>query len=156
MHEDAQQRALVCVVRRPADLELAREQGWYRIPVARAPRQIAADYLAFYQTGAFGAERWSIRWIAQVLALRVAPRIELLPDQASHPRALQRYYCYTIGELEPLAAPIPARRLRRLAFIPTTLAALRQATDVAQLWRLADPAHPDVWGAGIGRRAVRG
>lgn len=154
---DVQSEAvLVCLLRRPAELERARTQGWYRIPISTAPRQLAVAYLAFYQSAAFGAERWSIRWIAPVLSLRVARRVDLLPEEASHPRAQASYYCYALGPLEALAAPIRARRLRRLAFIPTTMAALEQATDVSQLWRLAAPAPPDVWGAGIGRRAVRG
>jgi hypothetical protein len=155
MADERSEAALVCLIRRPAELERVRQEGWYRIPISTAPRQLAVACLAFYQSAAFGPERWSIRWVAPVLSLRVARRVELLPEEASHPRAQASYYCYTLGPLEALAAPIRARRLRRLAFIPTTVAALDQATDVSQLWRLAAPTPPDVWGAGIGRRAVR-
>ena len=53
---------LVVVVNDPADLARARDEGWYRIPLDRAPRRIAADYLAFYQTGAFPPEeRWAVQ-----------------------------------------------------------------------------------------------
>ena len=41
---------LVVVVNDPADLARARDDGWYWNPLDRAPRRIAADYLAFYQT----------------------------------------------------------------------------------------------------------
>jgi hypothetical protein len=42
---------LVAVLNNPRDLEIARLLGWYRIPLRSAPKVIAVDYLAFYQTG---------------------------------------------------------------------------------------------------------
>jgi hypothetical protein len=150
---DYEQQALVCVVTHPADLERA-GRGWYRIPVARAPRGLAAEYLAFYLTAAFGEQRWSIRSIAAVQAVRLAQRAELLPEEPLHPRASQRYYCFELGALQDLPAPIPSRRLRRTTFIPTTISALLAARDVSQLRRASQAELPDVWGAGIGRRAV--
>ena len=61
------------VVNDPADLARAHDEGWYRIPLDRAPRRIAADYLAFYQTGAFPPEeRWAVRWLAPVQEYRLA------------------------------------------------------------------------------------
>ena len=44
---------LVAVVNQPDDLRRAASDGWYRIPQRRAPRRVGADFLAFYQTGAF-------------------------------------------------------------------------------------------------------
>ena len=41
---------LVAVMTDPRDLEIARLFGWYRIPLRTAPKVIAVDYLAFYQT----------------------------------------------------------------------------------------------------------
>jgi hypothetical protein len=149
---DPEARVLVCVVTRPLDLELARTQGWYRVPVQRAPRALAAAYLAFYQTGAFGAERWAVRYLAAVRRVTLAARRELLPGEAGHPRAAERYYRFDIGPLRALPLPVPARRLRRVTFIPTTMGQLLRARDVAELWRppedgaaLADA----VWGAGV-------
>jgi hypothetical protein len=141
--------ALVCVMPRPADMTRAQTEGWYRIPLARALRRLAADYLAFYQTGAFGAERWSIRVIAAVQRIDILQRRVLLPEEPTHPRADERYYQFTIGPLEALPAPICSRRLRRITFIPTTLARLLYARDVADLWIAAPPATNAVWGAGI-------
>ncbi|NJN44676.1 MAG: hypothetical protein HC806_08140 [Anaerolineae bacterium] len=47
---------LVAIIPSPRDLEIARVLGWYRIPLRRAPKVVAVDYLAFYQpTGGFGA-----------------------------------------------------------------------------------------------------
>jgi hypothetical protein len=149
-------RVLVAVVTRPRDLEKARDEGWYRVPLARAPRTLAAAYLAFYQTAAFGAERWAVRYIAAVRAVDIATRVALLPDEPGHPRAAERYYRFALGPLEALPAPVPSRRLRRVTFIPTTFGQLLRARDVVELW------HPDedaraawegLWGAGVNRRS---
>ena len=48
---------LVAVMNDPRDLEIARLLGWYRIPLRTAPKVVYVDYLAFYQTGAFGDAR---------------------------------------------------------------------------------------------------
>jgi len=53
---------LVAVLNNQPDFERARDEGWYRIPLKRAPRRIAAEYLAFYQTGAFGDDGCAVNW----------------------------------------------------------------------------------------------
>jgi hypothetical protein len=150
-------RVLVVVVTRPSDLLLAREQSWYRVPVAHAPARLAADHLAFYQTAAFGAERWSIRFYAPVLRYSIATRLELLPDEPRHPRAGERYYRIALGPMAALPMPIPAARLRRVVFIATSFGQLRRATDVRQLWRPPEHGAPDdgLWGAGLAGRSIR-
>jgi hypothetical protein len=148
-------RVLVAIINRPRDLAAARDEGWYRIPLARAPRALHAEYLAFYQTAAFGSERWAVRYLAAVRAVNIATRAELLPTEAGHPHANERYYRFAIGPLFVLAAPLLSRRLRRIAFIPTTIGQLLRARDLNELW------HPDeditdgweeLWGAGVNRR----
>jgi hypothetical protein len=124
---------LVAVVRNPADLERARQEGWYRIPLARAPRPLASDYLALYLTSACGEERWSVRYVAEVWSYDLKRRRELIAD-ASHPRAEGLYYCLRLGPLQALARPVPARSLRRVTFIHTTLERLLSAEDVRELW----------------------
>jgi hypothetical protein len=148
---------LVAVVTRPRDLAIARERGWYRLPLARAPARLAADYLAFYQTAAFGDERWSVRHYAPVLRYRVVTRLELLPDEPGHPRATERYYRIDIGPLAALPLPVPATRLRRVVFIPTRFGQLRRAADVRELWRPPEDAGlgDDLWGAGLAGRSIR-
>jgi hypothetical protein len=150
-------RVLVCLLTHPADLARIRDERWYRIPVVRAPRMLTADHLAFYLASGFGAERWAVRYIARVVAVRVATRIELIPSEPAHPRAGERYYRFALGELQRLPQAIPSRRLRRITFIPTTLQQLERARDLVELWRTqeAPDAWGDVWGAGIGRRSLR-
>lgn len=154
----ANTRILVVVMTNPRDMAKAREEGWYRIPLARAPRALAAEYLAFYQTAAFGAERWAVRTIAEVYAVGITTRAALLPAEADHPRAADRYYRFSIGPLFALPAPLPSRRLRRLTFIATTYGQLLRANDVADLWRPPEDAAEgweSLWGAGVNMLATR-
>jgi hypothetical protein len=148
-------RVLVAVVTRPRDLAAARDEGWYRVPLARAPRALHAEYLAFYQTAAFGAERWAVRYLAEVRAVSIAVRAVLLPEEAGHPRAGERYYRFALGPLLTLPVPLPSRRLRRISFIPTTAGQLLRARDVAELWRPPEDTEQGwdvMWGAGVNRR----
>ena len=148
-------RVLIAVVTRPCDLATARAEGWYRIPLLRAPRALAAEYLAFYQTAAFGDERWSVRYLAAVQAVGLARRAELLPAEAQHPRAAERYYRFALGRLTALPTPLPSRRLRRICFIPTTYGQLLRAHDVAELWHPREDAAAnwgELWGAGVNQR----
>jgi len=126
--------ALVVLVNNLADWRRVQEEHWYRIPLRRAPRLAGAAYLAFYHSGAFEEERWSIRWYAPVRSVQVLPRHMLIPDEPAHPRAQELYLRYDLGPLEALPAPVPSRRLRRVTFIPTTLERLLSAGDVSQLW----------------------
>lgn len=147
-------QVLVCIITRPKDLALAREQHWYRIPMLHAPRGLAADAVAFYQTAAFGADRWRVRWVAPLLRISIASRRELLPDEPHHPRAAQLYYRLELGALEQLPLTLTSRRLRRVTFIPTSYGQLLRAGDLRELWHPpeAGPAGAAVWGAGVGRR----
>lgn len=125
---------LVVVLTRPKDLQIAREEGWYRIPARHAPRRLAAEYLAFYLTGAFGEERWAVRYYAAVRRYHLATRAELLPDEPNHPRAHDLYYRVEIGPLQELPRPIPSHRLRRITFIMTDLERLFAAREINDLW----------------------
>ncbi|MEM8534889.1 MAG: hypothetical protein AAGF95_28875 [Chloroflexota bacterium] len=148
-------RVLVAVVTRTKDLTCVREEHWYRVPVRRAPRNLAAEYLAFYQTAAFGAERWAVRYIAPILQIDIVPRQTLLPDEADHPRATERYYRFTLGPLWRLPTPVPSRRLRRITFISTSMGQLLRAHDVVDLWHPPDDVsaiEDAVWAAGVNQR----
>lgn len=145
--DPADSPALVVVVNDPADLARAQELGWYRIPLVRAPQRVAAEHLAFYQTAAFPpGERWAVRWLAPVRSYRIVRRRDLLPEDADHPRADDRYYRVDLGPLTSLPRPIPSRRLRRITFIPTTLGRLLEAEEINDLW-VKSPAQERLWAA---------
>lgn len=111
---------LVAVMTKPRDLEIARLLGWYRIPLRSAPKVIAVDYLAFYQTGTFGEYKWRIQYLAPVRGHELTTRAELLQDEYDHPRARDEYYKIQIGSLVQLPQPILAKTWRRITFLYTT------------------------------------
>ena len=130
---------LVAVVPRSEDWERVCAEGWYRIPLARAPHRLAAQYLAFYHTEACGELRWSIRYYAPIRSYALVTRRDLLPEESDHPRANDLYYKIEIGPLEALPRPIPAAKLRRITFISTTMHRLLRAREINDLWV---PRHP--------------
>lgn len=139
---------LVAVLNNATDLERAATDGWYRIPQRKAPRRIGADYLAFYQTGAFRGqpEAQTISFYAATRRYRLMTRRDLLPDEADHPRANDYYYRIDIGPLQRLERPVSATTFRRLTFIHTTMDRLLSASDVKDLFRVDDP-FEQLWSA---------
>jgi len=111
---------LVAFLPRPRDLEIARLLGWYRIPLRTAPKVVAVDYLAFYQSSSFGERGGQIEFIAPVRGHELTTRAELLRDEADHPRAHEEYYKIQVGGLERLPQPILADKWKRLTFLYTT------------------------------------
>jgi len=133
-YPEDEERVLVAVITHQRDWELVRAEHWYRIPLARAPKRLGAEYLAFYHTRGFGDLRWTIAYYAPIMTYRLVRRIELFPNEPSHPRASQLYYRVEIGPLAALPRPIPSLRLRRITFISTTLSRLLTAREVNDLW----------------------
>lgn len=111
---------LVAIINKPRDLEIARLLGWYRIPLRTAPKVVSVDYLAFYQTGAFGEGNEGVHYIASVRGNELTTRAELLRDEQDHPRAREEYFKIQLGPLEQLPKPIPAGKWRRMTFLYTT------------------------------------
>jgi hypothetical protein len=116
------------------DLEIARVLGWYRIPLRTAPKLIDVDYLAFYQTAAFGeAFRWQIQFIAEVYGHELVTRQDLFRDEPEHPRAREEYYKISLGPLQELKEPILAAQWRRITFLYTTGMYLNRAHIIHDL-----------------------
>ena len=112
---------LVAFLPQPRDLEIARVLGWYRIPIATAPKIVAVDWLVFYQPASFGeAHRWRIEWAAPVEGHELTTRATLFRDEPNHPHAHETYYKIQLGALQRLPHPIVAQRWKRLTFLYTT------------------------------------
>lgn len=124
---------LVAVITNPRDLDIARVLGWYRIPLQTAPKTVRVDWLAFYQTGAFGDEGCSVRYLAPVRGHELVTRLDLLQDDCDHPRATEPYYKLMLGPLQALERPISSRRWRRFTFLYTTGERLLRAHDLNEL-----------------------
>ncbi|MBN2549138.1 MAG: hypothetical protein JXB15_08275 [Anaerolineales bacterium] len=137
---------LVVLFREPRDREIAHVLGWYRIPLRSAPKVVAVDYLAFYQTAAFGEEKWRIQYIAEVLGHELTTRGELLRDEPDHPHAHQEYYKIQIGPLQRLQQEIAAESWRRITFLYTTGEYLLQAHTINDLVVPTDE-RPILWNA---------
>jgi hypothetical protein len=138
---------LVAVMRARRDLEIARVLGWYRIPLASAPKTMHVDWMAFYLTAVFGEERWSIRYVCPVRGYELTTRRALLRDEPDHVRAGEPYYKLQLGSMQELARPIMSSRWRRFTFLYTTgeqLLTAREITDLTvrhradqdRLWRI--------------------
>lgn len=128
--------ALVLVGVLPAerDLEIARLLGWYRIPMRTAPKIVDVDYVAFYQTAAFGENhRWRIEQYAEVKGHELTTRAQLLKDELDHPRADEEYYKIQIGSIQVLPSPILAGNWKRVTFLYTTGARLLRANFIKDL-----------------------
>ncbi len=125
---------LVAYLPSPRDLEIARLLGWYRIPLATAPKVIAVDWLAFYQPAAFGeGHQWRVEYIAPVLGHELTTRAQLLQDEPDHPRAGEEYFKVQLGPLVRLPRPIRAGKWRRVTFFYTTGEYLARAETLTDL-----------------------
>jgi very-short-patch-repair endonuclease len=138
------QQVLVVLMNNRRDLEIARNEHWYRIPVKSAPRAIHAARIAFYQTKIFKEEGWAIHYWADVRRRSVVRRVDLLPDQPLHPRAGEQYYKLELGNLNRLPTPIVSRRGRRIVFIATTWEKFRRAREINDLYH-ESPLEDELW-----------
>jgi len=129
---------LVGVINQPRDLDIARLLGWYRIPLRSAPKVVAVDYIAFYQTAAFGEEKWRLQYYAPVLGHELTTRLELLKDEPDHPDAHHEYYKIQLGQIRRLESPILADKWRRITFFYTTGEYFLNATIINDLIVQAD------------------
>jgi hypothetical protein len=145
---------MVAIVNNPRDLEIARLLGWYRIPLRTAPKVIAVDYLAFYQTGAFGDEKWQILYSASVRGHELTTRAELLKTEPNHPRAKEEYYKVQLGPLERLPHPIHADTWHRITFLYTTGEYLLRSRTINEL--VVDSGERQLLWQALRERATQG
>ncbi len=136
---------LVAILKSPRDLEIARVLGWYRIPIETAPKTVRVDWVAFYQTAAFGEERWAVRYLARAKGFELVRREELFHAESDHARAKEPYFKIQLGPLEKLDQPIPSRKWRRFTFLYTTGERLLHARDLSELRVPASEEHNLLW-----------
>lgn len=137
---------LIAVMTHARDFELARDEGWYRIPMRSAPKFFPPDYVAFYFTRAFTDEAFSVRYFAPVHGHELVARRDLIPDEPDHPRADQPYYKLQIGRLVRREPPIVSKTWRRLTFVLTNGRRFAAATEINELM-LGPKEHDILWRA---------
>lgn len=141
---------IVAIINDHRDFKILQEKHWYRIPVNSAHKWLKTrwppQWLAFYQTKIFGAERYSIRYYGQVVDIQHKYRWQLFPDQPHDEKSRKAYYQLFLKSLERLPKPIISRRRRRLVFIPTTTAKFFQAKEINDLYD-ESPLEDLLWSA---------
>jgi very-short-patch-repair endonuclease len=141
---------LIAIMNNPLDMAIARDQHWYRIPVSSVHKWLQdrwpPQWLAFYQTKAFGDEGHAVRYYTRVVDVRQAYRYELLPDQPRDERSRRRYYQLILEPLRQLERPIFSRRLRRITFISTTWIKFTHAVEINDLYD-ESPLEDRLWAA---------
>ncbi|MGB5962741.1 MAG: DUF559 domain-containing protein [Coleofasciculaceae cyanobacterium] len=129
---------LVAIMKERQDMDIARNQHWYRIPVTSIKnhllRRWPPQWLAFYQPKVFGNEAFAVKYYASVEKIQEVLRCELFPDAPKDKKSRQRYYKIELSPLECLPQPILSRRLRRIVFIATTKEKLLNAVEINDLW----------------------
>lgn len=137
---------LVAILPSQRDFDIARLFGWYRIPLKSAPKVISVDYLAFYQTKAFGeAKRWQIAFVAEILGHELLLRRDLIRDEPDHPRAHEEYFKIQIGPLQRLENPIPTNDWKRITFFYTTGEQFKVAHTINDLVIKAQDERDVLW-----------
>lgn len=129
---------LVAIMNRRLDFETALKERWYRIPVSSQKKWLKdrwpPEWLAFYMTKVFEAEKYSIRYYARVLGYSTKQRWQLLPNEPRDEKSKRRYYKLILGPIKKLPRPIVSRRWRRIVFIPTTWQKFISATEINDLY----------------------
>ncbi len=132
-------RVLIGVINRKRDLITAQEAGWYRIPQGRMPHGVYHEYIGFFLSGKpFKGRSGSVAYFAKKKGYELAYRRDLLPNEADHKRANDRYYKVTFDELQPKVPPIVNESKRSIAFIHTTWDRFVRAETIADLYSRAD------------------
>lgn len=131
-------RVLVAVMSQPRDFEIARDQGWYRVPEDRSPRGAHFEYVAFYFTASFGDLAWAVHYYARRLGHELVTRRELLPAEPDHPRAADPYLKLQLGPLVRREPPIVSQRWRRISFIHSTWDRFQAAQEINDLFAEGD------------------
>lgn len=145
---------LVGVLRSKSDLSILLQEKWYRIPLAYLPKR-PFTHIAFYQPASpktrlaakravsrggpecFGAADKRIEYFGRVTKRAVLRRVDLLPGEALHERAVEPYLQCSFKKIEKLARPIRNVIPRRVSFGYTDLKTLRSARDMLELYHVA-------------------
>ncbi len=143
-------RLVVAIINDKADFNILHDKLWYRIPVSSATKWLKEywppQWLAFYQTKLFGAERYAINYYGEVVHIRHVLRHELFPGEPPSPKSGRHYYQVFLKSLARLPKPIISRRRRRLVFIRTTLEKFIQAEEINDLYN-DSPLEDALWQA---------
>lgn len=125
---------LVGIAPKQADVQIFREQLWYRVPVATWPRtNWEPRYVALFETTAASGGPQCVRYWGEVVDIAEYTGAELFPGQPRGGRETKRYNRILVRKCEELSEPIEFDRNRRNPFILTTLRRLHTAKSASEL-----------------------
>ena len=131
-------RVLIGVINRRVDFEMARDQGWYRIPVDRAPKYLDTEYVAFYFSRNFKEKNGGVHYFARRTGQELVRRRDILPAEPGHPRANNLYYRISLGKMQEKRPPILNPTSRPIAFVFTTWDRFVTARTIADLYSVSE------------------
>lgn len=133
-------QVLIAIMNNLKDWKRAQSEGWYRIPAKKAPTIVPhIDWLAFYFTANFKADKWAVHFYASIEGHELLTRRDLFPDQADHPRAGDWYFKLLLGPLQHKIPPIISNKWRRITFIVTTGDRFENALEINDLFDRESP-----------------
>lgn len=139
---------LVAIINNRHDWHYAYDDLWYRVPVSSVRQFLKQrwppQWLAFYQTKAFGEEAYSVRYYSRVVGIERKTRRELLPNDPPGDKSDREYYQLRLEPLRKLPVPIPSARRRRVTFIPTIWEKFVTATEINDLYD-GSPLEDRLW-----------
>ena len=134
-------RVLVAVMNNLEDWQRVQDEGWYRLPVKRAPPGSPNfDWMAFYFSKSFTENKYAIHFYAPILGHELLTRRDLIPLEPNHPRANHWYYKLELGPLYHKLPPIVSDKWRRITFIVTTGDRFEAGEEIKDLYAGQSPA----------------
>ena len=84
---------LLAIFKYKYSLSILRDDGWYHIPVDRAPRSFkTAHWLCFYQGKVFGDEAYRVQYYGEIEGYEIVPYRELFPNRIESQKSDWPYY----------------------------------------------------------------
>jgi very-short-patch-repair endonuclease len=127
---------LLALLKYRYSLTILQEEGWYHIPVAKAPLGWPPRWMCFYQGKAFSIDEGAYRvdYYGEVESLEIVAYRQLFPGRFESQKSDLPYYRIRLKELKRLPRRIPSFRPRRLLFVPTTWSKFVAAEQINDLF----------------------
>lgn len=140
------EQLLVGILKKTDALSILFSKKWYHIPVDSVERLLAdrwpPQWMAFYQTGDFGPDKYQIRYYGKVRRIRRAKRKTLFPREVRTPD--KWYYQIFLEEVLRREPPLVSRKPRRNPFIKTTHDKFMNAIEFNDLFD-DSPLEDELW-----------
>ena len=147
--KETDRNTLVALLNNRQDLSIALNKNWYRIPLKtritpQTVKENKLNYIAFYQSSAFGKDAFKIKWFAEVKNISILNRKELFPEEQINPKSENDYYKVEFDKCQQLEKLIISKRHRRMLFVNTTYERLVKSEEFNDLF-IESPIEENLW-----------